>query len=61
MMSERWAELKIGSEGLSISLYEEENGHVSVIDEAWWTWSEIEALRGPDSTTVVLDDGDSDD
>jgi hypothetical protein len=33
-----WVELKRGSEGVSLSVYESVDGETNVVDEAWWTW-----------------------
>jgi hypothetical protein len=37
-----WSEVKIGSEGISVSLYsEDEDGHTVVEDEFWLTHDEL--------------------
>lgn len=40
------ADLRFNSEGVSLSLYED--GHV--VDEAWFTWSEVELLKKENET-----------
>ena len=37
-----WTEVKVGSEGVSVSLYSETDGRVSVEDEWWATSDEID-------------------
>lgn len=34
-----WVELKRGTEGVGLSVYESIDGETNVIDEAWWTWA----------------------
>lgn len=40
-----WAEVSVGSEGISVSLYSEsEDGRVTVEDEWWATRAELQGL-----------------
>lgn len=55
-----WVELKRGSEGVSLSVYESVGGETEVLDEAWWTWSEFAGIDSEDlpneiSETTKLD------
>ena len=55
-----WVELKRGSEGVSLSVYESVGGETNVIDEAWWTWAEFASVASEDlpeeiSETTKLD------
>jgi hypothetical protein len=55
-----WVELKRGSEGVSLSVYESVDGETNVIDEAWWTWAgfaDVDPEDLPDgiSETTKLD------
>lgn len=52
-----WVELKRGPDGVSLTAYRKhEDGHVDVVDEAWWTWPEftgIETMDLPISLSAV--------
>jgi len=41
-----WTELRVTSEGISVSLYTESDDRVSVEDETWFTWDELEDSVG---------------
>lgn len=52
---DRWTELTIQSDGVSVTLYEETPNGPSVVDEMWFTTAEFEELQSDDSThTFVL-------
>jgi len=40
-MSEIWAEWSFSADGMAVTLYREEDGEVTVEDEAWLTNAEI--------------------
>jgi len=40
-MSEIWAEWSFSADGMGVTLYREEDGEVTVEDEAWLTNAEI--------------------
>jgi len=40
-MSEIWAEWSLSADGMGVTLYREEDGEVTVEDEAWLTNAEI--------------------
>lgn len=43
-----WVELKRGSEGVSLCIYESVGGETNVIDGAWWTWAEFAGVNSED-------------
>jgi len=48
-----WAETKFGPEGVSVSLYkEDEDGHVTVLDETWRTTEEINEIEETDTVSL---------
>jgi hypothetical protein len=50
---DEWTEIKRGPEGISVSLYQQSlDGEVTVADEWWSTWDEIDAVSKSD--TVVM-------
>lgn len=51
--SEVWVELKRGSEGVSLSVYESANGETEVLDETWWTWAEFAGVDAQDLPSEV--------
>lgn len=58
--SDVWVELKRGSEGVNLSVYESVDGETEVLDETWWTWSEFAGIDSEDlpngiSGTAKLD------
>lgn len=50
--TERWTEVDVGSEGIGVTLYEEDDSDVRVVDEWWATRAELERMN----TKVQLDD-----
>ena len=54
---DRWTEMKIGPQGVAVTLYEEDEGGVSaVVDETWYTHDELSEIAANGSRTIVLDD-----
>lgn len=39
-----WVELKRGSEGVSLTVYEQTDDNIEVVDETWWTWAEFTGI-----------------
>lgn len=54
-MPDLWAEVKFGVEGVSVSLYaNDEDGLPVTVDEYWRTWAEVEQLKGDNHIAVLL-------
>ena len=53
-IDDAWTELRVTSDGISVSLYTESGDLVSVEDETWFTWSELQGSVG-DRVTLDAD------
>jgi len=53
-MSEIWAEWSFSADGMGVTLYREEDGEVTVEDEAWLTNAEI--LEGNNRNIILEPD-----
>lgn len=54
-MPEVWTEVQFGVEGVSVSLYREDDGGLPVlVDEYWRTWAEVDDIKGEQHIAVLL-------
>jgi hypothetical protein len=51
----RWAEIDIGSEGIGVTLYQNQDGLAFPIDETWYTKGEMERLLTGGDSRIILD------
>lgn len=48
-MTERYTEVKIRGEGVSVSLYDGDE----LVDEYWRTWDEVEDVKSDDHVAIL--------